>query len=139
MALVEFTVKEESPSVVEFLLLRKKIGWGDTDANMALTSLQNSLFHVLVRKNSELIGMGRVIGDGAMFFYVQDVVVDPEYQKQGVGHIIMENIESYLSSTAKKGATIGLLAAYNKEKFYMRYGYIGRCGKKLGLGMCKFL
>lgn len=128
-----------SPSVDEFLSLRSQIGWGEMDFNLARTSLHNSLFHVTVRENSKLIGMGRVVGDGAMYFYIQDVIVDPHYQNTGIGTALMASIESYLSVNAKKGATIGLLAAKGKEGFYSRYGYIERPNDSLGNGMCKFV
>jgi ribosomal protein S18 acetylase RimI-like enzyme len=133
------SIKLESPSIEEFLNLRNKIGWGDLDFNLAKTSLNNSLFHVIVRDKSQLIGMGRVVGDGAMFFYIQDVIVDPSYQNSGVGSVLMEKIESYLSVAAKKGSTIGLLAAKGKEAFYTRYGYILRPSNSLGNGMCRFV
>ena len=135
----DYVVGFEQPNVEEFIALRRKIGWGDTQYEMANISLDNSLFHVTVRDNAQLIAMGRVIGDGAMFFYVQDVVVDPGYQGKGLGKLLMQHIESYLASVAEKGTTIGLLASQGKEAFYKRYGYVGRDGEALGLGMCKFV
>ena len=135
----KYSIELESPSIEEFLNLRNKIGWGELDFNMAKTSLENSLFHVIIRVQSQLIGMGRVVGDGAMYFYIQDVIVDPSYQNSGVGAILMRQIESYLSVAAKKGSTIGLLAAKGKEAFYTRYGYILRPSNSLGNGMCKFV
>tara|TARA_R110000744_G_scaffold5755_4_gene20352 strand:+ start:1496 stop:1651 length:156 start_codon:yes stop_codon:yes gene_type:complete len=51
----------------------------------------------------------------------------------------MIKIETYLHQMAKKGATIGLLAATGKEAFYGRYGYIPRPSETLGNGMCKFI
>ena len=135
----KYSLKLESPSIEEFLNLRNKIGWGELDFNMAKTSLENSLFHVIIRDQSQLIGMGRVVGDGAMYFYIQDVIVDPSYQNSGVGAILMRQIESYLSVAAKKGSTIGLLAAKGKEAFYTHYGYILRPSNSLGNGMCKFV
>mgnify|MGYP000639522626 CR=1 FL=1 len=74
-----------------------------------------------------------------MFFYVQDVVVDPQYQGNGLGNLLMEQIEAYLSKSAKKGATIGLLASQGKEPFYEKFGYTVRNGESFGLGMCKFV
>lgn len=139
MKLDRYDIKSESPSVDEFLNLRSQIGWGVMDFNLARTSLKNSLFHVTLRENSKLIGMGRVIGDGAMYFYIQDVVVDPQYQNAGIGSALMASIEDYLSVTARKGATIGLLAAKGKEGFYSRYGYIERPNNSLGNGMCRFV
>jgi len=139
VTLDRFDLTLDSPCVDEFLRLRSQIGWGEMDFNLARTSLKNSLFHVTVRENSKLIGMGRVVGDGAMYFYIQDVIVDPQYQKTGIGAALMASIESYLSVNARKGATIGLLAAKGKEAFYSRYGYIERPNDSLGNGMCKFL
>ena len=105
---------------------------------MAENSLDHSLFHVVIRDQSKLIGMGRIIGDGFMYFYVQDLVVDPDYQKQGIGNALMAQIENYLFASAKRGSTIGLLAAKGKEGFYTRFGYMTRPNDSLGNGMCKF-
>ena len=127
------------PSVGDFVLLRQKVGWGDLDKKLAEASLQNSLYHATVTFKGKLIGMGRVIGDGAMYFYIQDVIVDPDHQNIGIGALIMDNIEEYLSDVAMKGATIGLLAAQGKENFYSKYDYIQRPNASLGHGMCKFL
>lgn len=135
----KYSIHLKSPSVEEFSALRSKIGWGQIDFNIAGISLNNSLFHVTVRYESQLIGMGRVVGDGAMYFYIQDVVVDPNYQNMGIGNILMKKIESYLAASAKQGSTISLLAAKDKENFYTKYGYILRPNDSLGHGMCKFL
>jgi predicted GNAT family N-acyltransferase len=139
MIIDKYELKLEMPSVAEFSQLRKKIGWGDLAAEMAKHSLIHSLFHVTIRDKAQLIAMGRVVGDGSMYFYIQDVIVDPDYQNQGLGHVVMSQIESYLLKAAKKGATIGLLAAQGKEEFYTRYGYILRPDQSLGHGMCKFI
>lgn len=133
--IVDFT----APRVEDFLSLREKIGWQNVSAKDAKASLDNSLFHVAVYFEDQLVGMGRVVGDGIMYFYVQDIVVLPDYQGLGIGALIMLNIENYLSSTAIKGSTIGLLAAKGKEAFYARYGYITRPNASLGHGMCRFV
>jgi ribosomal protein S18 acetylase RimI-like enzyme len=135
----KYNLKLESPSAEEFLTLRKKIGWEGVDLDVAKSSLNNTLFHVVIRHQSQLIGMGRVVGDGAMYFYIQDVVVDPEYQNLGIGSALMEQIENYLASATANGATIGLLAAKGKENFYKRYDYIQRPSNSLGHGMCRFV
>ena len=135
----KYIVKLEKPTADDFVNLRSKVGWGDLDLKLASKSLANSLFHITVYENSQLIGMGRVVGDGAMYFYIQDVVVDPQYQKQGIGSLIMEHIESYLTSAAYEGSTIGLFSAKGKEDFYSKYHYLLRPSDSLGHGMCKFI
>ena len=39
-----------------------------------------------------MIGIGRIVGDGALNFEIVDIAVDPKYQKQRFGRIIMEHI-----------------------------------------------
>ncbi|SFB79825.1 GNAT family N-acetyltransferase [Pseudoalteromonas denitrificans] len=135
----KYVINFTPPDVRAFLSLRQKIGWGEMNLEMAQQSLSNSLFHVQICHDFELIAMGRIVGDGYMYFYVQDIIVDPYYQGLGLGKVIMQYIETYLSKEAGKGATIGLLAAKDKEGFYKSFGYIERSGKPLGRGMCKFI
>lgn len=134
-----YQVIAECPTVAEFCALRKQVGWGETYVNMAALSLKNTLYCVCIRQSNTLLAMGRVVGDGAMYFYIQDVIVDLGYQGQGLGHEIMLKIEQYLQTTANTGATIGLMAAQGKAGFYLRYGYIERPSKTLGPGMCRFV
>jgi len=134
-----FESRFTAPTAEEFINLRDQIGWGEMDLTLAKASLDNSLFHVTMYKDNKLAAMGRVVGDGYMYFYIQDVVVSPEHQGTGLGNQIMQHIEEYLSKTVKVGATVGLLAAKGKEGFYRRYDYLERSGSPLGLGMCKFI
>jgi len=135
----KYTLKFTCPSVEQFLNLRAKVGWSDLDKNLAQASLNNSLFHATIWLNEQLIGMARVVGDNAMYFYIQDLVVDPDYQKLGLGKVLMSKVEGYLFESAKKGAIIGLLSAQGKESFYGHYGYTQRPNELLGHGMCKFI
>lgn len=130
---------ESPPTVADYISLRHSVGWGKTDISLAQQSLDNSLYHVIAQENGKTVGMCRVIGDGALFFYVQDLVVSPEHQGLGIGKLLMEKIEFFLSKKASKGATIGLFSALGKEPFYFKYGYVKRNGDSLGLGMCKFI
>ncbi|WP_342751407.1 GNAT family N-acetyltransferase [Bowmanella denitrificans] len=127
------------PTVAEFLHLRQLIGWDSLPEQVVTASLAASLFHCTVRQDGQLLGMARVVGDGYMYFYIQDVVVDPSYQGQGIGALLMDKVEAYLRDAAGPGATVGLLAARGKEGFYQRYGYLERNGEALGLGMCRFV
>jgi len=80
-----------------------------------------------------------VIGDGAMYFYIQDVIIHPEHQNKGLGSKIMNTLIAHLESCCAPGATIGLLAAHGKESFYLKFGFEPRDGESLGLGMCRFI
>jgi|TARA_R100001509_G_scaffold125429_1_gene78944 ribosomal protein S18 acetylase RimI-like enzyme len=134
-----YIINDVAPTAEEYTALRCEVGWDSVDLVVAQKSLNSSLFHVSARDDKKLIGMARVVGDGFMYFYIQDVVVAPEYQGQGIGRMLMSRVESYLSKACQVGATVGLLAAHGKEAFYRSYGYIERDGTNLGKGMCRFV
>lgn len=135
----QFVIENSTPQTQEFGDLRSLIGWNNPSSSELENSINSSLFWVTVYHKADLIGTGRVVGDGAMYFYVQDVIVHPDFQGLGLGNRIMEQIEDYLKRTCKQGATIGLFAAQGKEEFYKQFGYSLRDGIELGHGMCKFV
>lgn len=103
---------------------------------MADEALENDLFSVCARLDGKTIGIGRIIGDGAIYYYIQDVIVLKEYRNQGVGRQIMDSIESYLKANAREGAFIGLMAAEGLVPFYEKFGYLRR--PEAGPGMFKY-
>ncbi|MCP1339600.1 GNAT family N-acetyltransferase [Idiomarina sp. M1R2S28] len=139
MKKLNYIINDEPPTAREYLELRGKLGWDSVEQNIAKKSLDNSLFNVSIRHAENLIGMARVVGDGFIYFYIQDVLVSPEYQGYGIGRVLMERVENYLSKACPEGSTIGLLAAKGKEAFYQNYEFIARDGENLGKGMCRFV
>ncbi|EEL99965.1 Ribosomal-protein-alanine acetyltransferase [Bacillus mycoides] len=69
------------------------------------------------------MGMGRIVGDGAIYFYIQDIVVHPDYQKNGIGKEIMHILVEYLNQNAPDKAFVGLFASQGKESFYEKYDF----------------
>jgi GNAT superfamily N-acetyltransferase len=69
-------------------------------------------------RSGRLIGFGRMISDGKMYASIFDVVVDPEFQKQGIGRKLMERLISKAS-----GMTIHLTSTFGNEGFYERLGF----------------
>ena len=80
------------------------------------------------RRAGRMIGFGRAISDGAYQAAVYDVAVVPEFQKMGIGKIIMEKILERLS-----GCNVILYAAPGKEDFYLKLGL-----RKMKTGMALF-
>lgn len=115
--------EERKVSLEEYQWLRKSVGWGNTDTAATKDGLENSLYSVAVVKNGKVIAIGRVIGDGGLYFYIQDLMVHPEYQNKGIGKSLIKKLMDYITSNAKSGAFVGLMAAKGLKKFYEPYGF----------------
>lgn len=60
---------------------------------------KNSLCILGAFEKEKLVGVVRVVGDGISIVFVQDILVLPEYQRQGVGSALMRAIlEKYASA-----------------------------------------
>lgn len=148
-------VVETLPSPDEYNQLRASVGWGVYERGVADAALPGSLYCVCALVAGSVVGMARAIGDGGLVFYIQDVIVRPEYQRQGIGTMLMERIMAYIRSHAhlsptlpattivgrqswRNNSVIGLMAAAGKEPFYERYGFATRPNDRLGSGMTIF-
>ena len=130
---------EQPPTLEEFNGLRRDAGWGVfQDLGALEQGLRNSLYHVCARHNGWIVGMGRVVGDGSITFYIQDVIVAQEYRDQGIGREIMHYLMRFVAQNATAGAIVGLMAAKGKEGFYEKFGFIGRPNEHFGKGMFMF-
>lgn len=95
--------------------------------------LPNSLFSVVLELDGEAVGCGRVVGDGGLYFYLQDVIVLPEHQGRGQGAAIMREVMAFLERACKPGAFVALMAAVGAEPFYERYGFRRRSDEQPGM------
>jgi len=63
------------------------------------------------------IGMARVIGDGVINAYIQDVIIAPDYRGKGVGKAVMQALISQMRHNLPTNCTIGLMAAKEQDDF----------------------
>lgn len=117
-------VRYEHPQVKAYCDLRLGAGMSGKSLEAAEKGLPNALFNVTLYDNEQLIGMGRVIGDGGTAFQIIDVAVAQAYQGQGHGRTIMEEIMSYIESIAEQGSYVILIADYPADKLYEKFGFI---------------
>jgi GNAT superfamily N-acetyltransferase len=129
----EYVLVERIPSAAEYHKLRVAVGWECMDSGSTEKGLHNSLYSVCVFHQREVIGYGRVIGDGAIFFYIQDIMVLPEHQKKGVGKMIMRAIMDFLDAHARQHTFVGLMAAKGASRFYERFGFAARPPDRPGM------
>lgn len=91
-------------------------------------------------KEHEVIGMGRLIGDG-MYYMIADIAVCPSFQKKGIGTNITSMLIDYVDSkTPIAGrSSIQLIAEKGKELFYEKAGFKRIPHEHCGSGMRKVI
>lgn len=129
----EYQIVECIPTVEEYLALREAVGWVRLDEQITARALANALFTVCILHKGKVIGCGRVIGDGGLHFYLQDIIVLPAFQGKGLGKRLIKAILAYLDEHALPGAFIGLMAAKGKSSFYTQFGFAVRPPERPGM------
>ena len=129
----EFHIVEAIPEVAAYAALRVAVGWNLLPVAAMERGLQGALYSVCVYRAEQLVGFGRILGDGGIYFYLQDVIVLPEFQGRGLGQQIMEKLMGYLQANAQAGAFVGLMAARGAEGFYLKYGFERRGEDRPGM------
>ena len=120
-----------------FARLRDTAGWGNIPPAQAQKAVLNTPFSITALDGEKVVGMGRLVGDGSLIWYIQDLVVLPEYQKQGIGSCIMDRLLDFAVNTGLEDTTvtIGLMAAKGKESFYKKFGFHSRPNELEDAGM----
>ena len=134
----DFELLERKPTADELIDLRKSVDWGIRVRDAIEKGLNNSLYGVCIIAEGEVIGTARIVGDDSTCFYIQDVIVKPEYQRMGIGQMILERVMIYIRENACNGAVVGLMSAKGKEAFYERFGFWKRPNENCGHGMIQF-
>lgn len=134
-------LKENIIDVDTYLELRNCVGWKKLSVIQAKTAIENSLFTVCAYDGDKPVGMGRIVGDGVVIDYIQDLIVCPEYQKKGIGRLIINRLIEYVKETKLEETEIMLclMCAKGREEFYKKYGFIARPTENLGPGMIQYI
>lgn len=136
--MINYQLVERKPTADEMIGLRESVGWGIPDKQSLQKGIDNSLYGVCAIADNKIVGTARVVGDGVTVFYMQDVIVNPLFQRAGVGMAMMKAVMNYIAKNACNGAVVGLLSAKGKEEFYERFGFWKRPNENFGAGMMQF-
>lgn len=84
--------KQEIVKLEDVLHLYQAVGWTNytNQPQMLEKSLSHSLAIYVARDGEEIVGLVRLVGDGFSSVFVQDLIVLPSYQRQGIGSDLMK-------------------------------------------------
>lgn len=70
------------------------VGWTAYTDNMPAlqAGFENSMIVLAAYEGDELLGILRAVGDGATIVFIQDILVFPERQRQGVGTALLKEV-----------------------------------------------
>lgn len=92
--------KKDAVSFEEIFPFYEAVGWTNytTNPTMLKNALEHSLFILTARdEEGKLIGFLRAVGDGYSILYIQDIIVLPEYQRQGIGTQLLRRTLDYFN------------------------------------------
>ena len=90
-AMIKIT-KERSVSIDDILHLYHAVSWTNytNQPQMLEQALSHSLAIYLALDGDAVVGLVRLVGDGFSSVFVQDLIVLPSYQRQGIGSALMK-------------------------------------------------
>lgn len=84
--------KQEIVKLEDVLHLYQAVGWTNytNQPQMLEQALSHSLAIYLALDGDTVVGLIRLVGDGFSSVFVQDLIVLPSYQRQGIGSSLMK-------------------------------------------------
>ncbi|EJG72007.1 GNAT family acetyltransferase [Streptococcus pneumoniae] len=84
--------KQEIVKLEDVLHLYQAVGWTNYthQTEMLEQALSHSLVIYLALDGDAVVGLIRLVGDGFSSVFVQDLIVLPSYQRQGIGSSLMK-------------------------------------------------
>jgi len=117
----------------EIINLYQAVEWSNyyNKPDMLKKAYQQSLFILGAYLDEELVGIIRTVGDGASIIFVQDLLVHPDYQRQGIGGTLLEFIIDKYDDVHQK-----VLLTDNAEKTKTFYTHMGLTPIEETNGIC---
>lgn len=117
----------------EILPLYSSVGWtAYTEKPEALAQgFKHSLLVLAAYEQNELLGILRAVGDGHTIVFIQDILVYPERQRQGVGSALLKALLERYPAVHQielvTDNTPGTVAFY-KAMGFSEFSDLGCCG-----------
>ena len=108
-------------STEDIARLLKMTYWAD---HRSMETIEKSLLHsscygVYADDQEKLIGFARVISDYATTYYLCDVIIDPEYQQNGLGTALVSHIVTLPEFSKLRG----FLITRDAHDLYRKFGF----------------
>ena len=120
--------RDDTVTPEEMQLLEESVGFGAyRNLERNRIALAGSPFIATARCSEQLVGMIRLVGDGAYILHHAGIVVHPDFQRKGVGRKLMKMAIAFAEETGVgSGDSFGeftLFANTGTDVFYEKLGF----------------
>lgn len=117
--LLQFIEKPDIDAVA-LAQLRKAVGWDERLAKIRLT-LGRCYYWAGCLAGGKLVGFIEVVSDGVDDAYIRNLIVHPDYQRQGIGLKLLQMTKERIRADGIK--TVNLLFEPELARFYQKAGF----------------
>jgi len=128
-----YKVLENKIPLKTYQNLRVESGLSSKTDQACRIGLQNSIHSMMIEYENEIIGMGRIIGDGGCFCQIVDICILPQHQGQGLGKVIMKNLTDFINNNLPESCYVSLIADGNASFLYEKFGFKDTMPKSKGM------
>lgn len=108
----------------DFLALLQRCGKEKIHPKTVIRSLRDCLFMAgIYDDRGALVAFGRVCGDGAMYFLVCDLLVDPAYEDSDLFMKIYKEVDDFLMAVAPNDSKVLVMTDKEGEDALRKFGY----------------
>lgn len=126
-------VKHNELTAEQFITLWESV-WGQGPSpEQTQLAMKHTIFRISVWDGDKIVAMARMIGDMGLNYYIKDVVVRPEYQRKGIGKMMIQELLKFINDNGVSGTEIfvELCAMPDKIPFYEKFGFDANEAKRL--------
>jgi GNAT superfamily N-acetyltransferase len=121
---------ERAPTYEEMCKLSELVNWKAPNMGGFKHQVTSAVYCVVAEDSDthEAVGCAYLMGDGKSIFYVKDVIVHTQWQRQQVGTQLMRALEHWLDTHAPAHSTAGLFCGEHLAPFYKQFKFVQACG-----------
>ena len=112
--MIVYKVDDKEINASFFIPFVNQIWQGDYDRERTQTALSKTI-NITAYDGSALVGCLRILSDGYYFGTITELLVLPEYQKQGIGSKLLQLAKDNTPTMLYFGAQLGMELFYEKN------------------------
>ena len=116
MSNIKFKSQLAQINWTQIVKLFELVGWSTRTEIEIKSAFGQSSYCCFAMDGDQLVGFGRTVDDGQYYALIVDLVIHPNYQKQGIGSQLLDYLKNRLSSYL----FVTLTAAPGKDGFYIK-------------------